>query len=302
MKGLILVTGSKGLVGSRFIELSPRKNFLHLPTEVELDITDTKDIKEIIKNYNFTSIINFAAFTDVTKSEEERDNKDGLCWQVNVEGVKNLVDSINPNKIHFIQISTDMVFSGEESNPGPYNEYEEAEKDSTKLTWYGYTKAEAERYIIEHLGDKATIVRICNPVRASFPDKLDYARKPLKLFDEGKLYPLFSDQTVSITYIDEVAYALEKIVSLNVTGVLHVSSPDTTTPFEFVSYLIEKARGKSGVVQSTRIDKYIQTNTSFRYPKKGGLSILKTKQKLEVDFSSWRNIVDQLVSQGLGLN
>ena len=153
MKGLILATGTDGMVGSRFVELSPRKNFLHLPSEIQMDLTDRDTLKEVFGNYNFSVVINFAAYTNVNEAEKQRGDKEANCWQVNVEGVKNLVDQINPIVTHFIQISTDMVFSGRDDNQGPYSENELPEEDAEKLTWYGYSKAEADRYVREKLAD-----------------------------------------------------------------------------------------------------------------------------------------------------
>ena len=62
-----------------------------------------------------------------------------------------------------------MVFSGAS---GPYKETDIPETDTDKLTWYGFTKAEAERVI----GDKGTIVRIIYPVRQKYNLKLDYLK------------------------------------------------------------------------------------------------------------------------------
>jgi dTDP-4-dehydrorhamnose reductase len=304
MKGLILVIGSEGLVGSRFVETSERKNFLHLPKEVELDITDRSDIQDILTSYSFSAVVNFAAFTDVNKAEEERGDKNGKCWQVNVEGVKNLAEAIKPHKgrIHFIQISTDMVFSGSVDDPGPYREDHEPEKDLDKVTWYGYTKGEGERFVKEALGEKATVLRIIYPVRAKFDRKLDYIRKPLSLYDEGKLYPLFSDQQISITYIDEACRALDKIITESVTGTFHAGSSNTTTPFNLISKVIERTRGVSNVASPIALDNFLKEKNfpKFRYPRMGGLSVEKSEQQLGLKFSNWEEIVEILVSQGLG--
>ncbi len=304
MKGLILVTGSEGLVGSRFVEISERKNFLHLPKEVELDITNKSEIQAIIESYNFSAVVNFAAFTNVGEAEKERGNKDSGAWQVNVEGVKNFAESIKPfrERIHFIQISTDMVFPGSEDDPGPYLESHLPESDPAKLSWYGYTKAEGERVVREVLGNSATIVRIIYPVRAEFSEKLDYLRKPLALFDEGKLYPLFSDQQISISFIDEVCKALDKIIIDNTRGTFHVGSDDTTTPNELISYMIKLVRGVDTQLDSITIKDFLaKTNGSdVRYPKFGGLKVEETAKKLNMKFSSWRQIVDKLIAQGLG--
>jgi len=303
VKGLILVTGSEGLVGSRFVEISERKNFLHLPKQVELDITNPSEIKAVLSSYNFSAVVHFAAFTDLNAAEEERGNKDGACWQVNVEGTRNLVEAVRPYKakVHFVHISTDGVFSGNSDDPGPYKEDHPRETDPTRVTWYGFTKGEAEKAVQEVLGDSATILRIIYPVRTEFEGKLDFLRKPLKLYDEGKLYPMFTDQQISVSFIDEVCKALDKIIIDGHKGIFHACS-DTTTPHKLISYMLEKTRGVTNAVEGTTLREFLEKtgNPSYRYPKFGGLKVGVTEAKLGIKFSTWREIVDKLVTQGLG--
>jgi len=129
MKDLILVTGSEGMIGSRFIELYPEKNEVHTPRQIDFDITDKNQVKALIASYEFKAVVHFAAFTDVDEAEKQRGKKELSCWQVNVEGTKNLIEAMEPrkDKIHFIHISTDMVFSGLAEDPGPYSENHPAE-------------------------------------------------------------------------------------------------------------------------------------------------------------------------------
>ena len=162
----ILIIGASGLVGSRFVELSKYKDVLVCPGQNVLDIT--KDNPEIPEA---DIIINFAAYTNVSEGENQRGDKNGLCWKLNVEGTKNLLEA-SKNKF-FIQVSTDLVFSGVS---GPYSENDVSEKDSSKVTWYGYTKGQAES-----LCSGRTILRLIYPVRAKYDLKLDYLRKPLSL-------------------------------------------------------------------------------------------------------------------------
>ncbi|KKR30458.1 hypothetical protein A2715_04490 [Candidatus Woesebacteria bacterium RIFCSPHIGHO2_01_FULL_39_32] len=304
MKGLILVTGSEGLVGSRFVELSELKDSLHLPKEVELDITDKSELKAVFRSFDFRAVVHFAAFTDVAKAEEERGDKYGDCWQVNVEGTRNLVEAVKPHKarIHFIQISTDMVFSGSTWDPGAYKEDHSPEKDSNKVSWYGFTKAEAERIVQSTLGASATVLRIIYPVRAKFDKKLDYIRKPLQLYDEGKLYPMFTDQQISISFVDEVSLALDKIIIEGYRGIFHAASRDTTTPHKLLSFCLEKTRGIKNAVKPTTLKEFLQKTeaSAQRYPKFGGLRVEETEQKLGMRFSTWKQIVEKLVNQGLG--
>ncbi len=293
----IYVTGSSGLVGSRFVELYSKKYDLLTPDYPGVDITQKGSVGKLIKEEKPDVMIHLAAYTDVGEGENQRDNKDGDCWKINVLGTENLVLSIDPNKTQFIHISTQMVFSGSANDPGPYAENHLPESDSSRLTWYGYTKAEAEKVVRKYLGDKAAIVRIISPVRAKYDLKLDFLRKSLSLFDEGKLYPLFDDQQISIAFIDEIALALDRIVEENFKGTFHVSSKDTTTPYELVSYLIKKARGKVGVVKPASLKDFLKTADSpVRYPMYGGLKVEETEKALGVKFSPWRKVVDRLVA------
>jgi len=297
----IYVTGSGGLIGSRFLELLPKKYITLIPEIDELDITDKKALKKFILEEKPDVIVHFAAYTNVSEAENQKGDKNALCWKINVEGTKNLVNLINPKKAHFIHISTDHVFSGRGNRKGPYSERQKAETDSKKLTWYGYTKAEAERIVIDKLGKNVTIVRMIYPVRAKYDGKSDYLRKPLELFDQGKLYPMFSNQQVSITFIDEASKALKKIIEGNLKGIYHASSKDTGTPFKLVSYLIKKARGKEGVVKSQTLEEFIKNTNSnpVRYPKYGGLKVERTEKELRMKFGTWRQIINKLVKQGI---
>jgi dTDP-4-dehydrorhamnose reductase len=310
MKGSkVYVTGSAGLVGSRFVELFSSDYDFLTPEIGELSILDYKSLDDFFKRSKFSAVVNFAAFTDVSAAENERDNKEGNCFKVNVLGVENLAKLCKKHRRFLIHISTDMVFPGSKDYPGPYSEDSVSESDSKRLTWYGFTKAEAERVIESILGKDAAILRIIYPVRAKFEGKLDYLRKPLKLFDEGKLYPMFNDQQVSIAFIDEVSEAINIILKKGARGVFHASSCDSSTPYDLVSYLLEKARGVKGVVIPSSIHEFIKKQKEanldnpfieVRYPIYGGLKVEKTESELGIKFSSWREIIDKLVSSGIG--
>ncbi|MGD8744186.1 MAG: sugar nucleotide-binding protein, partial [Candidatus Woesebacteria bacterium] len=123
----LFVTGSDGLVGSRFLELKG-DSFEITALEIDdLDLTDKERVKDYFSKNSFDGLVHFAAYTDVGKAEEHRGNRQEACWRVNVNGTRNLVEAINPIKTHFVYISTDMVFSGSEEDPGPYSENHQIE-------------------------------------------------------------------------------------------------------------------------------------------------------------------------------
>ncbi len=292
----ILVTGASGLVGSRFIEKYSDKFTFTTPEYPEFDLTNKEQVRQLLKKENSDWIINFAAFTDVNASELQAEDENGLAWKVNVEGTKNLFDSFKSK--NFIQISTDMVFPGDLSQPGPYAETDTPPDSNEKLTWYGWTKNRAEKIVRDHGG---TILRIIYPVRVKFEPKPDYIRGALKKYADGKMYPLFMDQQICIALIDEIAETLDKIIETDSQGVFHCSS-DTTTPYELITFVINQIGADSSVIDSISVHEFLKTQTnSNRYPVWGGLKTKITEETLDLHFSTWQTIVEKLLAQGLAL-
>jgi dTDP-4-dehydrorhamnose reductase len=294
-KEMILITGASGLVGSRFIELA--KDYkLSTPDLPDFDLTDKECVKEVIEKINPEWIVNFAAFTDVNSAENQTGDRGGLAWKINVEGVKNLIDAFPSKKI--IQISTDMVFPGNIDYPGPYAENDKTPNTNDSLTWYGWTKNQAEKIVLDYGG---TVLRIIYPVRAHFDQKPDYIRGALMKYSEGKMYPLFDDQQICIAFVDEVAETLKKIIDSNNMGIFHCSS-DTTTPYELISYVVDQLGGDASKIKSASIQSFLATQTNkSRYPVYGGLKTVKTEERLDLHFSTWQTVVEKLIAQGLSL-
>lgn len=290
----LLVTGGNGLVGSHFIENGTSEHIVLSPTFEELDIIDQKSVENFFKLNRPDAVVHFAAFTDVNVAEQQRTDKKSPCWIVNVEGTANLVKALNPNT-YFISISTDVVFSGSKQNPGPYPEDAEPEENPDLLSWYGWTKKEAEKIVSKNAKNFA-ILRISNPVRANYSLKTDYVRKILKLYDEDRLYPMFYDQYLTLTYINEVTKVLQILLLKKLTGIFHASSSNIFTPFKLANYLIEKARGQKNAVLPISIDQFLKGNPS-RYPQYGGLKVDNTEASLDLKFMSWEEIIDDLVKQ-----
>jgi dTDP-4-dehydrorhamnose reductase len=286
----VFVTGTSGLVGSRFVELYKDKYNFVTPEYPQFDLTNKGNIVPAVKKANPDVLVNFAAFTNVSEAENQRGDRNSPCYKINVEGVKNLLAAV-PSKTHFIQISTDMVFPGSKNDPGPYAEDQQTDYKEDELTWYGYTKNLGET-------DAETILRLIYPVNPKYDLKLDYLKKPLLLYDSGKLYPMFTDQQVSIVLVDKVAEALDKIIEGGRKGVFHAGSENTSTPFELISYLLEKARGVRGVVKPSSLQDFLKNvDNPVRYPMFGGLKVEKTEKELGIKYGTWKEMVDEFVKQ-----
>ncbi len=295
MKLKVLVTGATGLVGSHFVQNAYDFSILS-PNQDELNLLDEQSIVNYLEEHNPDWIINFAAYTDVNGAESQRGDESGLCWQINVGGVDNLLKNFKSK--NFIQISTDMVFEGNEVNPGPYDEESKIAENFNNLTWYGWTKNRAEKLVTQRGG---TIVRIIYPVRASFTGKLDYIRGPLFKIASGKMHPLFNDQQICITYINELTLALKTIINDDQHDIFHVSS-DTTTPYDLIYKVLTEIDQDPQQLKSSSVVEFLKTQgPAYRYPLFGGLKSIYTEDVLGLHFSTWQTVVEKLVIEGLKL-
>ena len=89
----ILLFGGSGLVGSRFISLQKSDFEIDAPGADKIDILNAEKVSQYIDSSNADSVINFAAFTQVEKAEEEKGNKDGIIYRLNALGAKNIADA-----------------------------------------------------------------------------------------------------------------------------------------------------------------------------------------------------------------
>ena len=124
----ILVTGQNGQVAQSLRALAGHRRdldfvFLARP---ELDLTNHEDWPTLINDHAPDLIINAAAYTDVERAEQEPD----LCHRINAIAPSRLGCIAHDRGIPIIQISTDFVFSGDQTTPyaetvatGPLNVY-----------------------------------------------------------------------------------------------------------------------------------------------------------------------------------
>lgn len=287
----ILVTGGSGVVGSAFLKLfSSSGNQIINPTHKELDITEKADLVKFFKEFKPDYLLHFAAFRDAGLAETERGKQKGKVWITNVEAVKNIVDLSNKFKTHLIYLSTDMIFPGTEEEPGPYDEEYPLAKDLKKLSWYGWSKLNAEEYIRQHL-KKTTIIRIGNVTIPSVIPKQDYIGKIFTYLIQDNLYPLFDNQYLTLTFIPQMKEAIEKVIKDDISGTFHISTSNLFTPLDLAKYLSKNVNKNAAIIKGTTIDKYLE-NYPYRYPKFGGLKNEKTFKKLNLKSMRWEEVVD----------
>lgn len=282
------------MVGSRFCELTKFDLIkADLNGENPIDITNEKSVANFFNNNNFDIAILFSAFTNVDAAETQRGDKGGSCWNINVNG-SNLVHMASQKKnTQLVFISTETVFDG---TAGPYEESDKT-GDNEKLSWYGVTKKITEEQLRE--GENSLIIRICYPYRSQFEQKPDFARSIIKKFDDGYIFPMFTDQIITPTFIDDLTPAIELLISKNATGIYHVASPQETTPFEFAKYLLSTFGRDASKLQEGSILQFLKKESGAPRPIKGGLKVDKVARVGFVP-TNWQDGIRRIFEQTKG--
>lgn len=217
----IIGTGLSGLVGSRVVELlTPKYSFVNFSLETGVDITNREDIALKVRDMESSWVLHLAAYTNVQQAEKERD----VALKVNVEATEHIVDACKTSDKRLLYVDTDYAFDGtkkegytEEDVPNP-------------LGWYAKTKTEGAKRVLAY--DKGLVIRISNPYRANPVGKTDFVHKMLEKLRSGEVLIAPTDQLFVPTFVDDIAAAIDMLISLNATGIYHVVGSQAISPFD----------------------------------------------------------------------
>ena len=226
----ILITGSKGQVGSELVVLCREKNIPFVAyNSQQLDITDSDRVFAEIKKQQPTAVINAAAYTAVDNAESELSK----AYAVNKEGAKNLAIACEELNVVLVHISTDYVFDGEKD--GPY-----LDTDKTNpVSVYGASKLAGEREIVEFCS-KYFIVRV-SWVFGQYGN--NFVKTMLGLAKNHTELKVVDDQFGAPTSADQIAEKLVTLVtsaSINY-GTYHLESNPGVTWYEFANKIFQYA-------------------------------------------------------------
>ena len=221
----LLGTGLSGLVGSRIVALLSQHTFTNFSLENGVDITDSTSITpRITSDTESPWVLHLAAYTNVQQAEEDAAlGKDSMAWKVNVAATQTLVDACRITGKHLLYIDTDYAFDGtkdvysEEDTPHP-------------LGWYAKTKSEGAKRVLT-LGDHGLVIRISNPYRAHPVGKKDFVHKMLERLMSGGDITAPDDQLFVPTFIDDIAAAIDALMSRQASGIYHVVGSEALSPY-----------------------------------------------------------------------
>ncbi|MBL4708712.1 MAG: SDR family oxidoreductase [Flavobacteriales bacterium] len=237
-KKRILVTGSNGLLGQKLIKqlrinenyeliatsrganrISNKKGYLY----ASMDITNKEDIFRVFDEHKPDFVINTAAMTNVDACESNREE----CWLLNVTAVEYLVSASEKHDSHFIHLSTDFIFDGEN---GPYKETDKP----NPLSYYGESKLAAEK-IVQNSTTSWAIARTI----IVYGIVEDMSRSNIVLWAKSALekkerLTIVNDQFRSPTLAEDLADGCILIADKKAEGIYNLSGKDVMSIVELV--------------------------------------------------------------------
>lgn len=297
-KKRVLITGSNGLLGQKLTDLylhNTRVEFLATGRGasrykedltdhyVELDITNAKQVKEVVSQFDPDTIIHTAAMTNVDACETDREQ----CDLLNVTAVKNIVTAANWNDAHLILLSTDFIFNGKD---GPYKE--DATPDP--LSYYGHSKLKAEE-IVRSTCNKWSIARTA----LVFGVSNDMSRSNIVLWakdalENSKKINVVDDQFRSPTLAEDLASGCALIEEKHASGIFNISGKDFLNIYQMVEKVAEVYGLSMGNVTKVKSD---TLNQPAKRPPVTGFDISKAVKELGYQPHSFEEGIQIVVNQ-----
>jgi len=232
----ILVTGATGQIGSELTvtlrekygkdnviamghRRKPSKTLEESGPYITGDVRNRENLEKIIREYDIDTVYHMAAILSATG-----ENNPQLCWDVNVNGLYNLLEIAREKRIRIFCPSSIAVF-------GPSTPKENTPQDTilTPTTMYGITKVVGEllgEYYVQKYGVDVRGVRYPGIISSETPPgggTTDYAVEMFYYAVKGEKYTCFvrEDTVLPMMYMPDCLKATIQLMEADFSRLKH---------------------------------------------------------------------------------
>lgn len=180
---------------------------------MQMDITDTDSVGNVLKSVKPDVVIHCAAWTAVDLAEDE--DKQKTVHRVNADGTRNIAEVCRELDCKMVYLSTDYVFDGTGTDP-----WQPDSRNYSPLNVYGKTKLEGELAVSELL-DRYFIVRIA---WVFGKNGKNFIRTMLNLGKTHDRLTVVNDQIGTPTYTYDLARLLVDMIETEKYGYYHATN------------------------------------------------------------------------------
>ena len=228
MNKKLLVIGGSGELGYQILRVSDswktfstyHSNDLNLKNikSFKLDITDKKEVEELIAKLKPQVVINCAVSDQSVKNIEKEDDKKIAI----VQGALNIAHSCNKIGCRSVYISTDLVFDGEKGN------YTESDVPNPLMP-YGRFKAGMERELLALDYDLAIVRTSLIITLEPMGRQVSWIVNSIKNNIELNLY---TDEYRSPIFGEDLAKATLELAETDYRGIINIAGPEALNRYD----------------------------------------------------------------------
>lgn len=274
----ILITGGSGQLATEIAKQLKNNSKYNITsaTKQMLDITNLEHVKGFVKKYDI--VINCAAYTAVDRCEEDIEN----AYQVNALGPKHLAIVCNAIGAKLIHISTDYVFSGQDTTPRQEDDIVDPQ------TIYGKSKLLGEEHV-RIFCKKHFIVR----TGWLYGEGNNFVRTMLKLAQANEEIYVVADQYGSPTWTKDLAAVILRLMATEHYGTYHGTCEGECSWFDFACKIFQLANIDIPVNQVTS-EEFI---TRAKRPKYSVLDNFNLKRYGLNTFRHWEEALQEYLRE-----
>jgi len=227
----LLITGASGLVGASLAQVASKmghetvltynQHQISRPNALRIDITNSRNVEEVLEEAVPEVVVHLASITDVDLCEKQPE----LANSVNGVGTQILAQNCFNKEAHFVYVSTDYVFDGDQGNyreddaPKPVNIY-----GLSKLKGEQFTRATSDRFCVART---SVVYGWGRSYRQNFGF---WAYTELKA---GRTVRVVDDQYCSPTLNSQLARMLLEVTERRLSGTIHLAGASRLSRYEF---------------------------------------------------------------------
>lgn len=272
----VIITGASGLLGQYLCRyLAPRHKVIgfynttspeqtNLIEYIQIDLTQTSIVKNLIQKINPQFIIHTAGYTSV----DECELNPKIAFLQNVTCTKNICEAIEELSTKIVLISTDHLFSGESSN---YSENAIA----APLNTYALTKLQSEEEINKI---KNSVIIRTNFYGSHTDKKLSFSSWIYNELKQGKKINMFDDVFFTPISISSLAVNIELIMQSSLSGIYNIAGAERLSKYSFAIKLADIFGFPNNLINKSSVENF---PLKAKRPKDMSLSIQKVSNELK---------------------
>jgi dTDP-4-dehydrorhamnose reductase len=218
----VLIAGAGGTLGRALARTCEERELAWVAmSRAQLDLSRPEAVRAVLDHVHPWAVVNAAGYVRVDDAETDRD----ACRRDNVDAAAHLAAECAARGLALVTFSTDLVFDGRTARPY-------VESDAARpLCEYGASKHHAEGAVAA-AHPRALVIR----TSAFFGpwDEHNLVTRTLRSLHQGMRVSLPDDETVSPTYVPDLAHAALDLLIDGESGIWHVANAGAVTWVELV--------------------------------------------------------------------